>query len=196
MELAFETVHKISIPLEIIDILSFEDIASLRKPVLNSDFQIQYDMIVGKCISSVKKRDPTKVLLDIEELLTIRENLSKSFTEVIERELRILLNKKKGYLTKSLGKNTLSVLLGILGFIPAISTGANITSLIMESPSFLMNLWQRFKSATAFNQYEYYLNSKQELLKQIIERSNISDKSSLLDVVNLLSELISRKITF
>jgi len=45
-ELAFETLYRNALPVEVLDILSFEDIHCLRKPLENSSFRRKYDNLI------------------------------------------------------------------------------------------------------------------------------------------------------
>lgn len=195
LELAFETIHKVSFPLENLDILSFDDIYNIRAPILSSDFQKDYDALINKCIESIKSREQVKILYNIEELLSIRARITKNFTNIFDKELPILLKKKKAHDAKILGKNTLSISLGALGFVPFLSTVANVAGILLSSPSFVMNIWQKFMNKSAYEDYNSYLKMKEALLKSMIEQSEITDRTTLLDVVDLLMSVISKKMT-
>jgi hypothetical protein len=96
----------------------------------------------------------------------------------------------------ALGKNTLSIGLGVVGLFPIASLPASIGGLILESQAFLVNLSQSFQSLKALNDYKVYLQHKEMVLKKTIQRSEISDQSTCLDVVNMLMDTIRARITF
>lgn len=196
LEVAFETMHKTPVPLELIDLLLFEDVCELRQPIERSSFKDRYDELIRKFISYISKNNSDEILYNIEELLSIKDKLSKEFESIFEKELNALLRRKAIKDTKALGKNTLSIGLGIAGFFSVVSTISGIGSLILETPAFCVNLSQTFQSLRSLNDYQTYLKGKEMALKNAIQHSEISEKSTLLDIVNMLMETISKRITF
>ncbi|MFA5032881.1 MAG: hypothetical protein WC614_07670 [bacterium] len=196
LELAFETMHKRAIPLELIDLLSFKDIYELRRPIENSSFRNSYEELVRKSTEFVNKNSYEGFLYNIQELLLIKNKITKEFEVIFEKELKNLLKRKALGNVKVLGKNTLSIGLGTAGFFNPISAISNVGSLLLESPAFLINLNHSFRNLRALNNHNVYIQNKERILKNMIHHSEISDKSTLLDVINLLMDTISQKITF
>ena len=60
--------------------------------------------------------------------------------------------------------------------------------------SLFANLNQYLRSREEFNNYNLHLKNKERMLRQWIEKYNISEKSTLLDVLELLTNTISIKI--
>jgi hypothetical protein len=85
LELAFETMHKTAVPLELLDLLSFKDICELRQPIERSPFKDRYDELIRKSVTSISKNDPDKILYNIEELLSIKEKISEEFELIFEK---------------------------------------------------------------------------------------------------------------
>lgn len=194
LELAFETMLKKNIPIELLDILTFEDIYYLRKPIEKSSFRKRYDDLIRKSVQAIEKNNPDDVLFDINELLKIKDNISEGFKEIFDIELPEMLKKKHIEHTKELVKSTLSIGIGLVGFIPCVSTVAGLLSLLSSSPEFFVNLNQTFKSRREIDNYDLYLKNKERALHEIIEKSSFSNKSELLEVVNLLVRSISSKM--
>ncbi len=193
LEIFLETLQRKPLPLELLDELSFADVVSLRSPILESQFQQLYDELVKTAASSVKDDRPEKVLLHVEELLKIKDGLSRSFQAIFEEEIPKLIRKKAITNVKSFGKNSVSIGLGIASFFEPITT---VFGVIMEGPSFLMNLGNLFTELKHWNNYQDYVITKETFLRKAIERSDIDDKAPLADVARMLLSIISKKVEF
>lgn len=196
LELAFETLHKTRFPVELLDKLSYEDINHLREPIQKSSFRQRYDELIQESIQATRRseNDPEKVVYDIERPFELLGQISETFEEVIKKELPDFLKKKGQKTTRELQKSTLSLGIGVLGLIPFLSEISGAVSLSQESREFLVNLHQYFKNQQAIEIYELYLKNKETVLRQLIEKYPISEKSALLDMLDLLVTTISMKI--
>ncbi len=195
LELVFETMHKEMVSVELLDLLTFGDLLALRRPIEDTTFRENYDSLVRLSVKSVAQGDLQNAILTIEELLAIRDKLSNNFGEVFQKELPAFLKKKAVGNVKGLGKNTVSVGLGVAGFFPPFSLIASVASLAMGTPAFWMNLSQTFTSVRAINRYDKYQNTKEKALMDTIRKSDISDKSQLLDVVDMIVRTLSARLT-
>jgi len=195
LELIFETVIGAMIRLDAIDILSFEDIFSIRKPIERSSFRDDYEAIIKKSIESLKKHDFDAVLYDVEELMTIRERLAREFEATIEKELRPFIRKKVRGDLKGLGRSALSIGLGVASYISPLTAAAGIAGTVLEGHELWINLNQSLRSMRSLADYRSYVQNKQRLLKQMIEKSEISKKTTLLGFADLLTDAIGRKLT-
>jgi len=195
-ELAFETLHKNALPVEILDVLSYEDINHLRKPIQKSSFRRKYDELIQKSIQAVKRpeTDSENVMYDIDKPLELLEQISKTFDEIFNQELPDFLKGKGRETTKELQKSTLSLGIGVLGLIPVLSEIASGASLFQLSREFFVNLNQYFRNQREIDNYELYLKDKEKILRHLIEKYPISEKSVLLDTLDMLVTSISVKI--
>lgn len=195
-ELAFETLHKNALPVELLDLLSFEDINHLRKPIEKSSFRKKYDELIQKSVQVLRKSgtDPEGVVYDIEEPLEILEHISKVFEEVFKQELPEFLKRKCKETTKELKKSALSLALDVAELIPYVDKFATALSLSRSGREIFVNLTRSLKSRREIHDYNLYLENKERVLWQLIERYPISEKSVLLDALDLLVNTISTRI--
>jgi hypothetical protein len=195
-ELSFETLYRNTLPVELFDTLSFEDIYYLRKPLENSSFRRKYDKLIQTSLKIIRDSETNSdvSLYDIEKPLKILEEISKTFEEVFKQELPEFLKKKHQEITKDMRKSTLSLGLGVAGFVPYVSTVTTLLSLPSTSREFFINLHQGFRSRKEMNDYNLYLKSKEKTLHQMIEKYSISERSTLLDALDLLTKTISVKL--
>ncbi len=195
-ELAFETLYRNTLPVELLDILSFEDIYYLRKPLENISFCRKYDNLIKTSVQFIRDSETNSdaVAYDIEKPLEILEQISKTFEEVFKQELPEFMKKKHKETTKGLRKSTLSLGLGVAGFVPYVSTIATSSSLPLTSREFFINLSQWFRSRKEMNNYDLYLKNKEKTLHQMIEEYPISERSTLLNALDLLTNTISARI--
>jgi hypothetical protein len=195
-ELSFETLHRNTLSVDLLDRLSFEDIYYLRKPLENSSFRRKYDKLIQTSLQIIRDSETNSdiVLYDIEKPLEILDQISKTFDEVFKQELPEFLKKKHQETTKDMRKSTLSLGLGIAGFVPCVSTITTSLNLPSTLREFFINLNQLFRSRKEMNDYNLYLKNKEKTLHQIIEKYPISERSTLLDALDLLTNTISLRL--
>jgi hypothetical protein len=171
-ELSFETLHRNTLSVDLLDRLSFEDIYYLRKPLENSSFRRKYDKLIQTSLQIIRDSETNSdiVLYDIEKPLEILDQISKTFDEVFKQELPEFLKKKHQETTKDMRKSTLSLGLGIAGFVPCVSTITTSLNLPSTLREFFINLNQLFRSRKEMNDYNLYLKNKEKTLHQIIEK--------------------------
>jgi len=195
-ELAFETIYKNTLPVELLDVLSFDDIYYLRKPLENSSFRRKYDKLIQTSIQIIRDSETNSddAVYDIEKPLELLGQISKTFEEVFKQELPELLKKKHKETTKELRKSTLSLGYGVAGFVPCVSIIATSLGLLPTSREFFVNLNQYFRSKKEMDDYDLYLKNKEKALHQMIEKYPITERSTLLDALDLLTKTISVRI--
>ncbi|WP_289020586.1 hypothetical protein [uncultured Desulfobacter sp.] len=192
IELVFDSFQKSMLPVELLDLLTFEDILQIRQPLLESSFQRKYDSLVRSVVSPHEME--TSEFLDIDKLEIIRKDLSESFNNVLQKELPNFLKKKALEHSKELASISLSVALGVAGAVPGVGLVASAISIMKDTPALLVNIGQTYRSVRAIsNQDEYYQN-KEQLIKTEIEKSTISEKAIMYEMVDMLLNIISKRI--
>ena len=198
LEVAFDTLRKPSLPIELLDLLTFEHIHKIRQPLLDGEFQEKYDEIIKRSIQAITSDNPNEIILNVNQIMLIRDKIQLTFDEIFEKEITDFGKKKLGNLrdTKSLAKSSTSLALGALGFVPnpLISILANSAGLLIESPSFFINLFDNIKTRASADQYIEYLKIREATLRKVIKQSEISEKTPLLDAVDILSSALSDKV--
>jgi|AntAceMinimDraft_17_1070374.scaffolds.fasta_scaffold08201_1 hypothetical protein len=192
-EMALETLHKKMIPIEILDILSFQDILTIRKPLLEAGFQERYDSLINKIILGMQSQS-SKLLFNINELEQIRIKLKETFDIIFEEELSQFQKKLVKSDIKELGNVSSSVALGILGFIPGIGSIASALSVLKDSPSLIFNIGQSYTSLKSLSNFEDYISKREKILREKILMANISDKSLMLEAVQHLTNSMYDKL--
>ena len=195
-ELAFETLYRNALPTELLDVLSFEDTNYLRKPIERSSFRKKYDELIQKSIQIIKrpKTDFEGVVYDIEKPLEILKQISKTFEENFQQELQEFMKKKHKETVKGLLKSSLSLGIEVAELVPIVGIIPTAWNLLHSSREVFVNLNQYFGSKKEVNDYDLYLKNKERILRQLTEKYPISEKSVLLDTLNLLVNIISTKI--
>ena len=188
LEVFFETFNKPKLPVELLDLLSFSDIQKIRAPLLESGFIANYNRLIDQCVNTVRENQPEKILLNIDELLTIKSNLNSCFQEIFDKELNQLMKRKK--ISKvSLIKNNFNI---GLGFSPEKLISGSIAA--PETPvSMLFNSAQLFYNYRILEHYDNAFAFKVKYLQDSIEASDFDKKTSLIKVIKLLFNSINSK---
>ena len=192
LELAFESFQKRLIPIEILDLLDFSDILTIRQPILNSDFQQKYNKIIEQIVHA-NKNDYKQIFFNLNELEKIRSDLEKTFNEIFESELPLIKKKILKSHIKQVASIGSSVGLGLLSFLPLAGTAASGLSLLKDTPAFIFNLRQLFLAHRSLKNTESMLNQRRQYINKLIRKSDLSDKTIMLDMVDMLTRLISEK---
>lgn len=193
LETVIESFQRRMLPIEILDVLSFEDVLTMRQPILESTFQEQYDRLVRTVVCGGTP-GMTDRLFDLAELEAIRQKLQETFAEVFDRELQGFLKKHLVGDVKRLGSVASSVALGAAGLIPGLGTAASAVSLLKDSPALLCNVKQVHASARSLSSFDAYVHERERLLKDRISATDISDKTAMLDMVDLFTATIAEKL--
>lgn len=193
-EMAFESFQKKMIPLELLDNLSFDDIISIRGPLFNAKFQQRYDQLLQIIIDALTPQKEDEILFDIIELENIRNELESTFEEIFINELSQFQKKATISNLKSLGNVTASVALGIIGFIPGVGAAASATSILKDSPSLFFNIGQTFRSSKNVNDFKSYLSAREKILNDKIQNSKLSDRSTMIEIVQFITNSILDKL--
>ncbi len=192
IEAVLESFQRAMLPVELLDALSFEDILLMRRPLLDSSFQEEYDRLISTAVSAVA--EPGERLLDLQQLEEVRTKLSSSFAAVIEQEAPAFMKKQFHESTKELRSVSSSVALGLLGFIPIVGPAFGAIGVIKDTPSLIFNVGQAYHSRDSISSVREYVDFKQQLLEHSIEHSQITDKSTMLDMVQMLLSIIRQRM--
>jgi hypothetical protein len=93
-----------------------------------------------------------------------------------------------------LWKSTFSLGTGVAGLVPYVGTVATALSLLQPSRETCVNLIQYLRSRREIHDYDLSLKKKERVLRQVIEKTPISEKAVLLDTLDLLVNTISRRM--
>ena len=111
VELLFETLNKYPIPVNVLDLLSFEDISKIRQPIQDSNFIEDYQAIYRTAFYALDKENESDFLYSIKDLMELRDNLEKGFQMVFEKEIPNYLKSKRAGAFADIVKNFLRGLL-------------------------------------------------------------------------------------
>lgn len=197
IELAFDTMKFQSLPIELLDRLSFDRVVQIRDMIDQTSFKQQYELLIDKAVQSVNADESELVVYNLEELNNIRQKISDNFSEVFKSELGSYLKKQTYKDTKGLLDSGVSVGLGLAGMmVPGLSFATGLIGLAKDSRQLFMNANQNINNFTELAEMKSYAQSKEKFAKSIIEKSDITDKSLCLDMVTMLSKSITQTIDF
>lgn len=196
-ELSFEILNRNTLPVELIDNLSFNDIYYLRIPLKNSLFQRKYDKMIRKSLKIIKNTKYVSDVLsyDIKEPLEILVDLVRTFEAVFKHESIEFMKRKQKEAIKDLRKSTLLLGYNVLEFFPGFSYFTNLLNLSSTSREVFNNINQVFKSKKEMSDYNLYLKNKEKILHKMIQKYSISERSTFLDALDLITKTIFGKIS-
>lgn len=191
VETVFDSLENNLIPINILDMLSFEDIIKIREPLLESDFQNKYDALTKNVVATYSSS--FEKIFNLSELINIRNDLYNTFKEIIEKEIPSFLSKKKSSKTKELLGNSTSLALGVLSFIPQIGNIFSLAGFLKDSKALIINVRNNYNSVKALKNRESYYEYKKNITKYLaVNRSN--SNTVFLDFVDNITRIAGEKI--
>lgn len=167
-------------PVEILDMLTFEDIVELRNTLLHSGFVDKYNRLMEKAKQRVEITDTEQLILSIDELSQFENELHLIFTDTVVTEVyqmkRIDLQKRGLKVLTNMGS-----LLTFYGTIESvIQLFVNVLSLLGHD--------------TQIRQTETRIKQKFERIEKFVDRSSLDKKPLLLKFLSEISKKYSSKL--
>lgn len=197
MEVAFESLHRPYLPIEILDLLTFEDIYHIRQPLHNSTFLQQYEQILQQATRVRPTNDPLALVHDVDAMMQVRESLQQTFDSVFAHQRMPFLQRQVKHTDgREMAKSAVSIGLGLLGIIPHPVTAmlSLVGGIAMEAPSLMVNLYQRVRNPVTATTAETYVNMRRHTLQQVIQRIDVQQSTVLMDAANMITRTLSEKM--
>ena len=167
-------------PVEILDMLTFEDIVELRKTLLHSGFIDKYNRLLEKTKQRVEITDTEQLMLSVDELSQFENELHLIFTDAVVAEVyqmkRIDLQKK--------GLKVLTSIASLLTFYGTIESVIQLT----------VNVLSLVGLNTQIRQTEKRTKQKLQRIKTFVDRSSLDKKPLLLEFLSEISKKYSSKL--
>ncbi|MDI6734736.1 MAG: hypothetical protein QME42_00850, partial [bacterium] len=167
-------------PVEILDLLTFEDIVELRETLLHSGFVEKYNKLMEKTKERVEITDTEQLILNINELNQFEHESHLIFTDTIVTEVyqmkRIDLQKR--------GLKVLTSLGSLLTFYGTIESVVQLTVNVLSLLGF----------NTQIRQTERKTQQNLQRLEKLVDRSSLDKKPLLLKYLSDISKKYSSKL--
>ncbi len=190
IELLLEMLNRYKFPIEVLDYLSFEDIHSIRQPILNSNFIENYNYFLHCSVDFISQNNEIDILYNAQELMKIREALECQYKEIFKSQLSSYFKRESLHYSKKFLKNSANIGLGFLP-IPNIING--VLGLVNEIKPAYFNIYQSFVNAKAISNYDYYIQEKEYVLKNYINKFDIREGTEMVDMIKLIQYTLSAK---
>jgi hypothetical protein len=197
MEVAFESLQRPLLPVEMLDLLTFEDIYHIRQPLHNSVFLQQYEQILQQATRPRQQLDPLALVHDVDTMMQVREGLQHTFDAVFSHQRMPFVQRQVAHAGgQEIAKSAVSIGLGLVGMIPNPVTAmvSVVGGLALEAPSLFVNLYQRLRKPLTQATTEDYVTTRNQTLKQVVQRMDIQQSTVLIDAANLITRALSEKM--
>ena len=189
IELVRDELQQRPLPVEVLDILGFEDIVALRTPFLDSGFRDRYDDLTRAAIDLGRMAGDELVIEDVMKLDAIRAQLTQTFREVLEHEVAKFVATRRIRPT-TLASSGASVALGLGGLIPGIGPLASLAALGKDGGGMMFNLVQFTGQPTTL--YERIVDREQVL--GALAKRGVGRDAVLVDAVQLLMRTLTQRL--
>lgn len=188
VEHAFASLQMRAVPVELLDLLEYRDIALIREPLLQIGFQEKYDELVQMAIDTA--RGPAPPLLEnLERLEQIRATLDATFTAVFDEELPKCLRRRAPAIQHALASNGVSFGLGLAGLVPGLGSVVSAGGLLKDSIALCFNLAHLHPSSAPILDAA---RRREQAIRDLCLRLPAED-APMLDMVALLSSVIQER---
>jgi len=194
LESALEALSLKPLPIEMLDVLTFDDIRQLRVIATESSFIKKYNRLIQIIVERYRHMDEGDILRDMEEIQRIYDGLVESWRSILEGELESFATRRMIEAGVELKESGVSIGLGLAGLIPFLGNIASGVSVIRDSPSFITNLAGTYRNRGAVRDRQIYVDLRNRQIHKIIEQSDISDRATFLEFVELISRTIAERI--
>ncbi|HED01220.1 MAG TPA: hypothetical protein ENN18_12750 [Proteobacteria bacterium] len=167
-------------PVEILDLLTFEDIVELRETLLHSGFVEKYNKLMEKTKERVEITDTEQLILNIDELNEFENELHSIFTDTIVTEVYQM---KKIELQRR-GLKVLASFGSLLTFYGAIESVIQLTVNVLSLLGF----------NTQICQTERKIQQNLQRLEKLIDKGSLDKKPLLLKYLSEISKKYSSKL--
>lgn len=167
-------------PVEILDLLDFEDIVELRKTLLHSGFVEKYNRLMEKTRERVEIADTEQLILSVDQLAQFENELHSIFTDTVVAEVYQM---KKIDLQKR-GVKVLTSLGSLLTFYGTITSVIQLTVNVLSLLGF----------NTQIRQAERRIEQNLQRMKRFVDRSSLDKKPILLKFLSEISKKYSSKL--
>lgn len=167
-------------PVEVLDLLTFQDIIELRKTLLHSRFIEKYNMLMEKTKQRVEITDTEQLILNAEELAQFENDLHMIFRDTVAKEIYYM---KKTDLKKK-GSKVLTNIASLLTFYGTIESVTQLTANVLSLLGF----------DNQVRQTERKIEQNLQRIKRFVDRSHIDKKPLLLSFLSDISKKYSTKL--
>jgi len=167
-------------PVEILDLLTFEDIVELRETLLHSGFVEKYNKLMEKTKERVEITDTEQLILSVDELSQFENELHSIFTDTVVTEVYQM---KKIDLQKR-GLKVLTSLGALLTFYGTVESVLQLT----------INVLSLLGLNTQLNQTERRIKQNLQRIEKLVDRSSLDQKPLLLKYLAEISKKYSSKL--
>lgn len=167
-------------PVEILDLLSFQDIVELRETLLHSGFVEKYNMLMEKTKQRVEITDTEQLILSIDELNQFENELHLIFTDTVVTEVYQM--KRMDLQEKAL--KVLTSLRSLLTFYGTIES-------VIQLP---VNVLSLLGFDTQIRRTERRIQQNLQKIEKFVDRSSLNKKPMLLKFLSEISKKYSSKL--
>jgi hypothetical protein len=196
-EIGFESICGNRMPIEMLDLLTFEDIYHMAKPIRRSTFRLKYDNFISSYLDIYYQNNPNvnETLRKMDELTRDYNEIARIFSKVLDEEKDEYMKDRHRRFKNAVYYSTASLFASFLGNIPIISNLSNAPGITKSALALICNLHQLRTSKREMKDYSLYLKNRQSLLYDLLDNYQINENYVFIDTIRLFGDTLGGKIT-
>ena len=176
------------IPLEILDILSIDEVLAIRGRLLETTFPEQYEAVLDKALAltrGISNGSPAEVA---HQLLSLRAKAQSAFAEALDSQRREYLAHRSATFNRRVAFSGASVVVAAVGLVPGLGTVTSAVDVVKSGRELVSNIQtHRFET--------HPFEARQAAIVKLIAELDIEEKTALYDAVNMLRAVLSEKLS-
>jgi hypothetical protein len=183
-EFVFQSIKGQAIAVHVLDILTFDQVLEMRQGAFDDEFVNEYDSLTQTAFRGIAADEGEHVLLDMSQLMGIREALASRIQMTVGEELdsfrkRRSIEKRVAAIVPGAGIG--ATLLGVA--VPPLGLATAGAALALDGPAFVINLFGTIADDEAHTRLQRSLQNKKRVAIGILARLGGAEKTPLVDAV-------------
>jgi hypothetical protein len=195
-EFVYQTIKGQPIAVQVLDLLSFDQVLEMRRGAFDKEFVQEYDSLTQSVIRSIAADGEEQRLLDMNQLMRMREAMATRIQATVGSELESYRKEKR--IEKRVaaivpGAGVGATLLGVAA--PALGTIAAGVALVLDGPSFIFNLFGAIADDGARARLQQSIEKKKKVAIGALSRLSGGERTPLMDAVAEVSRRAAAQLS-
>jgi len=183
VETVYRSMKGRPLSVELIDILTFSDVLSLREGAFDHAFVGAYDELTAAAARVFAVDETDLLLLDVDQLMTLREQLASRIEASVQTELQSYAKMKSIGRTAKVVLPAAGIAATLAGLTAGLAVPAAMAGLAITTPAFVFNLYGAIRDDQSLRNAVLELDQKKRVAVGAVSRLTGAQRSPLISAI-------------